>query len=256
MADDAEPTLDTERQLKYWKMCLRSPLPDAYLSNEGNRMALAYFIVNSIAMLTPPGTANPLIPPAERKQVRQWVLSHQHPGGGFSGTSSLVFPLRSGAYDEWDFDGGTRELEHSGLASIAATLFALQLLALLADEEEPGGAFGGVDRARTLRWLRSLQREDGSFGEALRRLPGQGWSIAGGYDMRFCYVAASIRWMLRGDVKEGEPGWVEDFDTQNLARYILRSQVCCCFAPEAICLLSLLDVRRWIRGKLIGRATW
>jgi len=228
-AADSPPssTLDIPRQLKYWKMCLRSPLPDAYLSNEGNRMALAYFLINSIAMLTPPGPANltPLISPAECKQLRQWILSHQHPGGGFSGTSSLVFPLSSGAYDEWDFATDARETEHSGLASIAATLFALQLLALLSDDESPGGAFRGVNRVRTLRWLKSLQREDGSFGEALRRLPGKGWSIAGGYDMRYCYVAASIRWMLRGDTKEGEAGWVEDFDTENLARYILQSQV-------------------------------
>ena len=44
--------------------------------------------------------------------------------------------------------------------------------------------------------------------------------------MRYCYIATSIRWFLRGDVKEGEPGWVEDFDTEGLTRYILTSQVC------------------------------
>ena len=210
-------------------------------------MALAYFIINSISILTPstpqqqqqssaaqvpPTPPAPLITSEDRKRMREWVLSHQHPGGGFSGSSSLVFPLSE--YDEWDAASGTRSLQHSGLASIAATLFALQLLALLADDATASSAFQGVDRTRTLGWLKSLQRPDGSFGEALRYLPGQGWYIAGGNDMRFCYVAAVIRWILRGDVKEGGPGWVEDFDTQALAKYILKSQVSCVGTMDAV----------------------
>lgn len=220
MGQTEEPSLDIERHLRYWKMCLRSPLPSIYLSNDGNRMALAYFIINAIAILTPPATEQqcdsekpaprPLITPEERAKLRKWVLAHQHPGGGFSGSMSLVFPLD--VYDEWDFETKSRSLEHSGLANIAATLFALQLLALLADDENAGDAFKGVDRKKTLQWLRRLQREDGSFGEALRRLPNQGWYIAGGYDMRYCYIAASIRWILRGDVETGDSRWVEDID--------------------------------------------
>ncbi|KAL2019354.1 hypothetical protein VTK56DRAFT_9734 [Thermocarpiscus australiensis] len=233
---DSEPALDIERHLKYWKMCLQAPLPSHYLSNEGNRMALAYFIVNSVSILTPHANQTtssdgeteaasrpkPLIPPEDRRKLREWVLSHQHPGGGFVASSSLVLPLRG--YEHWDSETGAQDTEGAGLANLPATLFALQLLALLADEADEAGAFGGVDRVQTLRWLRRLQREDGSFGEVLKLLPGHGWFIGGGYDMRYCYIAASIRWMLRGDVKEGEPGWVEDFDTEGLARYILRSQ--------------------------------
>ncbi|KAK3346103.1 terpenoid cyclases/protein prenyltransferase alpha-alpha toroid [Lasiosphaeria hispida] len=230
MADEVEPSLDIPRHLKYWKMCLRSPLPSLYQSNEGNRMALAYFIINSITILTPfqpvpraDGTIpTPLIAPGERRQLREWVLSHRHPSGGFSGTSSLVFPLHG--YEEWDFETGTSSREHLGLANITATLFALQLLVLLSDDETPEAAFRGVDRVQTLRWLSRLQREDGSFGEVLKMLPDHGWFIGGGYDMRYCYIAASIRWILRGDVNEGEPGWVEDFDTGALAQYIISSQ--------------------------------
>lgn len=230
MANPEPPTLDIDRHLKYWKMCLRSPLPGAYLSNEGNRMALAYFIINSITILTPPGSERtPLIPLEEKRKIREWILFHQHPGGGFSGTSSLVFPLH--VYDEWDSEAGTRSLEQSGLANIAATLFALQLLALLSDEDTAEDAFKGVDRPKLLRWLKRLQREDGSFGEVLRLLPGKGWLIAGGNDMRYCYVATAIRWMLRGDVMRGEPGWVEDFDTESLAGYILKTQVCTSLSP-------------------------
>ncbi|KAK4034131.1 terpenoid cyclases/protein prenyltransferase alpha-alpha toroid [Parachaetomium inaequale] len=236
---DSEPVLDIDRHLKYWKMCLQAPLPNHYLSNEGVRMTLAYFIVNSIRILTPsPSPADgsaaasdsdrkpPLIPPEDHRKLRQWVLSHQQPGGGFAPSSTLVFPVR--ADEAWEAETGADEGREggAGLANLAATLFALQLLALLADEGEEGaaGAFEGVDRVQTLRWLRRLQREDGSFGEVLKRLPAHGWFIGGGYDMRYCYIAASIRWMLRGDVGEGEAGWVEDFDTEGLARYILGSQ--------------------------------
>ncbi|KAM7218842.1 Terpenoid cyclases/protein prenyltransferase alpha-alpha toroid [Rhypophila decipiens] len=222
MAGDTreEASLNIPRHLKYWQRCLRSVLPSVYQSNEGNRLALSYFIVNSIAILTPDKCENEkLISPDERRALREWVLSHQHGQGGFCGTSTLTFPLH--AYDEWDFDNKKPETEHSGLANIAATIFALQLLALLSDDDD---VFRGVDRVRTLRWLRRLQREDGSFGEVLRELPGRGWFIGGGSDMRYCYIAASIRWFLRGDVKEGEPGWVEDFDTDGLVRYILNSQ--------------------------------
>ncbi|GAB1317398.1 geranylgeranyl transferase type-1 subunit beta [Madurella fahalii] len=228
MVDDTEPVLDIERHLRYWKMCLDKPLPHHYLSNEGNRMVLAYFIINSICILTqtPGGEAasqtKPLIPPEDRRKLREWILSHQQPGGGFAATSSLVFPLQG--YEYWEPETGAQDMEPPGVANLPATLFALQLLALLADEGDEAGAFNGVDRVQILRWLRRLQREDGSFGEVLRQLPGHGWFIGGGYDMRYCYIAASIRWMLRGDVREGEPGWVEDFDARGLADYILRSQ--------------------------------
>lgn len=232
MADSPEPVLDIERHLRYWAMCLHAPLPSHYLPNEGNRIALAYFIVNSICILTPrgdaasrPSSSKPLIPPQDGRKMRQWVLSHQRPGGGFAASSSLVFPLLGARESCGPETGARRDAEGVGLANLPATLFALQLLALLADREDEAGAFRGVDRARTLRWLRRLQREDGSFGEVLRQLPGHGCFIGGGYDMRYCYIAASIRWMLRGDVREGEPGWVEDFDTDGMARYILKSQV-------------------------------
>ena len=121
---------------------------------------------------------------------------------------------------------------HPEQANLPATCFALMLLAMLADDEKEAAAsaFGGVHRARTLRWLRRLQREDGSFGEVLGRVNGRAVGeddfIAGGRDMRYCYIAAMVRWMLRGDVREGDASWVEDIDVEGLVRYIGKSQVC------------------------------
>lgn len=244
-----EPTLDIDRHLKYWKMCLQAPLPNHYLSNEGVRMTLAYFIVNSIRILTPtpttptstttsPSPKPPLIPPSDHRRLRQWVLSHQQPTGGFAPSSTLLSPptipttttatTTATSQAEPDTADGDTTTTTTGLANLPATLFALQLLALLADDGDEERAFEGVDRVGILRWLRRLQRADGSFGEVVSWMPGKGWFIGGGYDMRYCYIAVAVRWMLRGGLEEGMEGWVEDVDTGGLERYILGSQVCCC----------------------------
>ncbi|KAK1770237.1 terpenoid cyclases/protein prenyltransferase alpha-alpha toroid [Phialemonium atrogriseum] len=234
MADPYSPPLDTERHIRYFTRCLRSLLPHHYTPNDGNRMALGYFILSALDLLTPsPPTAAPATSTAagggDRAQFRQWILSCRQPGGGFAGSPSLALPAR--ACEGWDFDARAAVPEHLEIASLPATCFAVMLLAMLAGEEEDAeAAFGEVDRVGTLRWLRRLQREDGSFGEVLGELRGGrggGWEgefIAGGKDMRYCYLAAMLRWMLRGDVREGEVGWVEDIDVEGLVRYIGRSQ--------------------------------
>jgi geranylgeranyl transferase type-1 subunit beta len=100
------------------------------------------------------------------------------------------------------------------------------MLALLADDDKSADeAFRHVDREKTLLWLKRLQREDGSFGEHVVEIPGKGWVIGGGYDMRHCYLASSVRWMIRGDMEEQDRAWVEDIDVDRLVKHISRSQV-------------------------------
>lgn len=230
MADPYSPPLDTARHIRYFTRCLRSLLPHHYTPNDGNRMALGYFILSALDLLTPnPPTAAPATSTTagggDRAQFRQWILSCRQPGGGFAGSPSLALPAR--ACEGWDFGARAAVPEHPEIASLPATCFAVMLLAMLAGEEDAEAAFGEVDRVGTLRWLRRLQRDDGSFGEVLGELRGggEGEFIAGGKDMRYCYLAAMLRWMLRGDVREGDVGWVEDIDVQGLVRYIGRSQV-------------------------------
>jgi geranylgeranyl transferase type-1 subunit beta len=223
MANAHDPPLDVELHLRYWAMCFRAPLPHHYLGNESNRMALAYFMVSSVDLLTPPDHPKPILPAAERPRLREWILAHQHASGGFCGSPSLVLPV--GEHRGWDFANQTPEPDKSGHANLASTAFALQLLAILADDDTAASAYAGVDRARTLGWLRRLQREDGSFGETLVELPGRGWFVGGGYDMRYSYLAAMVRWILRGDVQPGDDAWVEDFDTGKMVEYIKNTQV-------------------------------
>lgn len=229
-----DPPLDKPRHLRYWQRCARTLLPHHYTPNDSQRLTLGFFVIAAIDLLSSSPAEDdkqkPLLTPADRRSLRAWVLSCQHPHGGFCGSPSHVFPRAQ--YDDRDAGGN---------ANIAATYFALLLLPMLTEPEHAeGGAYAGVDRARTLRWLRRLQRVDGdgSFGEVVYELPSfddtntdkrqdegsRRYMIGGGKDMRYCYLAASIRWMLRGDVPEGDSAYVEDIDVAALVRHIRRSQ--------------------------------
>ena len=212
---DNEPPLDRARHLKYWSRCLRSLLPHHYTSSDSNRMALSYFILSAIDLLSP---SPDLLTPTDRLHFRHWILSCRHSGGGFCGSPTMTLPPH--AYSGWDFASKTPEMGHPGAANIAATAFALILLALLAPSSTPETAFVGVDTAATLAWLRRLQRPDGSFGEVLARVEGkEGLVVGGGRDMRYCYFAAVVRWMLRG-----REGGEKDIDVDALVGYIAKSR--------------------------------
>lgn len=276
--DPYDPPLDKARHLRYWQRCVRTLLPHHYTSMDSTRLSLGFFIIASIDLLSTPSSSSssssketkpkpPLLTPADRRNLRRWVLACQHPDGGFCGSPTHVFPRATQTADN-----------DSENAHIGGTYFALLLLAILAEEENDddddekagnggekeedgaratrggggGGArsaFAGVDRVRTLRWLRRLQRpEDGSFGEAVYDPPTRSTTdskdndddgnnkaeseeeeevppiVAGGRDMRYCYLAASVRWMLRGDLPPGDKDYVDDIDIPALVAHIHRGQ--------------------------------
>ncbi|KAI0593363.1 terpenoid cyclases/protein prenyltransferase alpha-alpha toroid [Biscogniauxia sp. FL1348] len=211
-AAPSEPPLDAARHIRYWQRCFRSLLPHHYTSNDSIRLTLGYFILASLDLLSP-SSPEPLISPADRARLRTWVLSLQHPHGGFCGSPHHVLPQRYTT--RFDFDKEIEVARDPANANIAATVFALLALGTLA-EGDGSAAFDGVDRLRTLRWLRKLQREDGSFGEVITE---DGY-VGGGRDMRYCYIAATIRWALGGAEGHG----AEDFDVDALVGYIRRGQ--------------------------------
>ncbi|KAL2757221.1 hypothetical protein ACRALDRAFT_2099553 [Sodiomyces alcalophilus JCM 7366] len=213
--------LDKQRHLRYWQRCLRTLLPTQYTSHDSTRMALAFFIVAAVDLLSPPAsTGEPQIPTREdRSKIRTWVLSLQHPGGGFCGSPTHVPPVELSGCAGRRAEARQDPTQQTGTANLAATYFALLLLALAA-EGDGRHALEGVNRRGTLRWLRRLQRPDGSFGEVVL----DDGSIAGGRDMRYCYLATVIRWCLRGDAHEGERAWVADIDVDGLVEHIRRGQ--------------------------------
>ncbi|TLD14682.1 hypothetical protein PspLS_10969 [Pyricularia sp. CBS 133598] len=236
-------SLDLARHLRYFTRCMRTLLPQQYTSNDSTRMALGFFIISGIDLLTQSTfSADPKqnkntshISATDRSNFREWVLSCQHTAGGFAGSTTHTLPPHE--YDGWDFGSLRTEPGNSSCSNIAATAFALLLLALLADDASGEAVFYGVDRVATLRWLKKLQRRDGSFGEVLVDIPNINShdgndkepgsvteTIAGGRDMRYCYLASIIRWILRGDVQPEDPGWVEDIDVEALVRHIRAGQ--------------------------------
>lgn len=200
MTASSDPRLEKEKHIKYWQRCRDTYLPTPYTSGDSTRLMWACFIFSALDLLSVPLEAR------ERARIRTWVLSLQHPDGGFCGSPNH-------AYQGQD--------AHRGEPNIAATFFALILLAMAAEEGAERSAFAGVRRGRLLRWMRKLQREDGSFGQNL-------WEgrPVGGSDTRHSYLASSIRWMLRGDVSspDGDAAWVEDVDVDSLVQHIRLGQ--------------------------------
>lgn len=79
-----------------------------------------------------------------------------------------------------------------------------------------------VKRKECWEWLKGLQLADGSFGEA----HGEGVRVEGERDVRFCYCAAAVRWILRRvpGINEKEVG-LGDIDVEGLVRFVTSSQV-------------------------------
>ncbi|KAL9131840.1 MAG: hypothetical protein Q9217_000286, partial [Psora testacea] len=189
------PTFHKAKHIKYWLRCLKTLLPTAYTSNDSQRMTFAFFTLSALDLLDAlydHTTAD------ERQGYADWIYRCQHPGGGFRG-----FTGAKGGNDV-DQEGNCWDP-----ANLAATFFALAALIVLGD---------GMDSVRArecLEWVRRLQRSDGSFGEAI----GKGGVIEGGGDIRYCYLAAGVRWVLR----RAEMERAGDIDVEGLVGYVGRS---------------------------------
>ncbi|PQE25250.1 prenyltransferase and squalene oxidase protein [Rutstroemia sp. NJR-2017a WRK4] len=198
----AEPKLEIAKHIKYWHRCLNSLLPTAYTSTDSTRMTLGFFILSALDLL---GEGPSTFPESRRKDIREWVLRCQHPLGGFCGSSNHRYPDIYYA----DVGHGRRDVDP---ANLAASFFAVLILGLV----------GGIERVRRrdcLSWLRRLQREDGSFGELVT----EDGKVRGGRDMRYCYVATALRWMLTGDAhEEREEG--TDINVESLVEHLRRGQ--------------------------------
>ncbi|KAG9236909.1 terpenoid cyclases/protein prenyltransferase alpha-alpha toroid [Amylocarpus encephaloides] len=201
MSKEEEPRLDIPQHIKYWKRCLLTLLPTQYTSTDSSRMTLAFFILSSLDLL---GAGPDTFTTAQRTSIRGWILRCQHPHGGFCGSPNHRFP--DAYYGE--VDGG----EGMDPANLPATYCALLALSFV-----DGLEF--VNRAKCLKWLRRLQREDGSFGEFVT----QDGKIGGGCDMRYCYVLTTVRWMLRGEA-EGTVGGIEDINVEALVGHLRAGQ--------------------------------
>jgi geranylgeranyl transferase type-1 subunit beta len=166
-------------------------------------MYLAFFILAALDLLDALDAA---CSPEERQDYIDWIYICQHPDGGFKMWRGTDFDdLANEENARWD------------PANMAATYFALCALLTLGDDLKR------VKRKETLRWLRKMQRSDGSFGETL--VEGQ---IEGANDPRWSHCASGARYILRGSREgtvqiDGED--VEDIDIDALVSSIIRAEV-------------------------------
>ncbi|KAI9724371.1 MAG: hypothetical protein M1812_000439 [Candelaria pacifica] len=192
-------TLNKERHIKYWLRCLKTYLPHPYTSNDSNRMTLAFFIISALDLL---GCLEETTTQAERQEYVDWIYRCQRPSGGFRGSPATDFgDLTSHENILWD------------PANLPATFFALNTLIVLGDDLER------LKRREIVEWLPMLQRDNGGFGESV----GEAGKIEGGTDSRFGYMAAGVRWMLRGRRGRAADGMV-DIDVDKFVSCIDSSE--------------------------------
>jgi geranylgeranyl transferase type-1 subunit beta len=196
-----ESKLNIERHIQYWQRCLKTLLPTQYTSTDSSRMSLGFFILSALDLL---GAGADTIPEKQRADIREWILKCQHPNGGFCGSPNHKYPDRFYV----NVGHGRQQMDP---ANLPATYFAILSLRFVGNLEK-------VKRRECLRWLRMLQREDGSFGELITK---EG-KIEGGRDMRYCYVAMAVRWILRGDMDCQQ---VEDINVEKLVDHLRAGQV-------------------------------
>lgn len=194
---ESDPVLFKERHVKYWLRCAKTFLPERYTSMDSNRMTLGFFTVAALDLLD---ILESKCSDTERQDWIDWVYDCQVDSGGFRGFPGSKLSERNSSNEHWD------------PANVPATFFALMTLLVLGDD------LSRVGRAECLGWLVRMQRQDGSFGETL----GEGDSIEGGSDLRFCCCAAGVRYLLRGRDASGEV----DIDVNGLSSHVSACQVC------------------------------
>ncbi|KIW42663.1 uncharacterized protein PV06_06190 [Exophiala oligosperma] len=198
MSADAGVALDRDRHVKYWKRCAQL-LPEQYTAGESNRMSFGFFIVAALDLLDALETATT---PEERQSWIEWIYACQVPfTGGFRGfTGTNLGGMRTPHNWHWDS------------ASLPNTYFALATLLMLGDD------MNRVKRKECIEWVRSLQRQNGSFGETL----GEDDVIEGGDDPRLCMCALGTLCILQGRGLDG--GSESLIDATKLKEYILNCQ--------------------------------
>lgn len=198
MPDDAGLALDRDRHVKYWKRCAQL-LPEPYTAGESNRMSFGFFIVAALDLLDALETATT---PEERYSWIEWIYACQVPfTGGFRGfTGTNLGGMRTAHNWHWD------------AANLPNTYFALATLLMLGDD------LSKVKRKECVDWVRSLQRNNGSFGEFL----GEDDAVEGGDDPRLCMCALGTLSILQGTESDVSKSLI---DLTKLKEYISNCQV-------------------------------
>jgi geranylgeranyl transferase type-1 subunit beta len=162
-------------------------------------MSFGFFIVAALDLL---GALETATTAEEREGWINWIYTCQVPfTGGFRGfTGTMLGGVRSQYNWHWDS------------ANLPNTYFALATLIMLGDD------LSRARRNECMKWVRSLQRKNGSFGEYL----GEDHAIEGGDDPRLCMCAVGTLKLLQGAESDIEKHAI---DQVRLQEYISNCQV-------------------------------
>ena len=190
---------DIPRHTKFWLRC-SSLLPTEYTAGDANRMSLGFFIVSALDLL---GLLDPSHPKAISEKEKQgwveWIYSLQLPEGGFRGFKGGDFGAKRSLWNK-GWDGG----------SLANGFLALVTLVVLGDD------LGRARKMELAKWVRGLQRVNGGFAEHMPSQGGSGGDEVARDDMRMCYCAAGIAFILGNEY--------ECVDNERLRRFVVNAQ--------------------------------
>ncbi|CUM55749.1 unnamed protein product [Debaryomyces tyrocola] len=197
--DGGEIPLLIEKHEKYFRLCMQS-LPSKAQSEDSNRLSLIYFCLHGLGIL---GKLN--LTEAEKKAYATHVYAHQiiDPSRqieSFRSSQTFQLAVENGNYD---------------LPNLSATFFALiNLLALESDYSVK------LNRHKIMKFVSKCQVTDGPNKGAFKPVLDKDGYPFGEVDLRYCYIAASIRKLCKYDelpVSER----MNDFNEQDLAIFVL-----------------------------------
>jgi geranylgeranyl transferase type-1 subunit beta len=191
--------------------CLTSILPAAYTPAESTLLMLAYFTLTGLDVLddlpfshvqaaereTATKAEEELEEQRKKEDLRKgyidFVYSHYLPNGrGFVGSTSLLVPSVF-KVPNLESAKGHNETPQTDIPGLAVTFFALTCLLILGDD------FSRIDRRALMSWVSSLQDPvSGGFWDTEPLFSPSLDRRTGAIDLRFCYCAAGIRYLLRG----------------------------------------------------------
>lgn len=168
--------------VNYFHMLLRC-LPEAYISFQTNRMMALYFCVSGLDLLDALDTIT------NKQELIDWIYQQQCEEGGFIG-GGFTPPHKAKIGDGEEYRQGHVTLTYTALAA----------LAVLGDD------YSRVNKEQMVKWLSTLQNEDGSF---------KAVTLGSETDARFVFSAVAICFMI---------GNYDGIDIQKTLKFMLSLQ--------------------------------
>lgn len=188
-----------EKHERYFRFCLDS-FPAKAQSEDSNKLALIYFCLHGLGLLKKLDFTE-----REREKYSNYIYDHlisneQNEIQSFRPSQTFKLPENCNEYD---------------FPNLSATFFALaSLLALKSDYSKR------IDRHKVMHFLQMLQIQSGTNKGSFNPVLDGNKQRFGETDLRFCYIAACIRKLLKYDTLPSSER-IYDIDVEGLTNFVL-----------------------------------